>query len=274
MPPFPAAYFDLPSTSTIDFRGVQNVHLRTTGYEKLRYTVVLTQAADGTKFPPLIIFKLKRVPKENFPPGVVITASAGGSMTTQLMLEEYIPKVLKQRPRDLFASGNNSEGVIVWDSHLSHKDAEVIKKCETKTSFKPIVIPGGMTSLLQPLDVSINKPFKSILRDKWRKWIADGEVHLTRTGKRKRASYAMVALWVLEAWEQVQATVIARSFVKCGIYGFYGDKSCLHTPLQQVLAGDGLEPVVDVIDVDDAAEENESQTQGDEEDGGSSQDDM
>ena len=34
--------------------------------------------------------------------------------------------------------------------------------CRTTTDL--VIIPGGMTSLLQPLDVSLNKPFKDGLR--------------------------------------------------------------------------------------------------------------
>ena len=35
-------YLDMPSNKTIDFMGVKTVTMKTTGQEKLRYTVVLT----------------------------------------------------------------------------------------------------------------------------------------------------------------------------------------------------------------------------------------
>ena len=35
-------YFDMPSNKTIDFKGMKIVTMKTTGREKLRYTVVLT----------------------------------------------------------------------------------------------------------------------------------------------------------------------------------------------------------------------------------------
>ena len=34
------------------------------------------------------------------------------------------------------------------------------------------VIPGGLTSVLQPLDVCLNKPFKDKLRSKWIDWMS------------------------------------------------------------------------------------------------------
>ena len=46
-----------------------------------------------------------------------------------------------------------------------------------------VVIPGGMTSVLQPMDVSINNPFKDSLRQQYLTWVADPACELTETGK-------------------------------------------------------------------------------------------
>ena len=67
-------YFDLPSSHCIDFKGVKTVTMKTTGNEKLRYTVVLsagvTKSAEGWKsfrLPLMLIFKnLVKPPKGNF----------------------------------------------------------------------------------------------------------------------------------------------------------------------------------------------------------------
>ena len=34
-------------------------------------------------------------------------------------------------------------------------------------------IPGGCTSLCQPVDIGINKPFKAFLHKAWEKWMID-----------------------------------------------------------------------------------------------------
>ena len=68
--------FDLLSNTTIDELGTRTVSIRITGHERTNFTVVLTCMADGTKLPPLIIFKLKKIPKGNFSSGVIICANS------------------------------------------------------------------------------------------------------------------------------------------------------------------------------------------------------
>lgn len=61
-------WFDLPCSRSYDTRGIKSVTAKTTGKEKLRYTVVLAAMADGSKLPAIVIFKnLKKIPKGKFP---------------------------------------------------------------------------------------------------------------------------------------------------------------------------------------------------------------
>ncbi len=53
------------------------------------------------------------------------------------------------------------------DSFEEHKTELVRRKCNIGNTHLAI-IPGGLTSIVQPLDVCINKPFKERLREKWR----------------------------------------------------------------------------------------------------------
>ena len=64
--------FDVPSNKTVDFKGSKTVTIKTSGYEKSHFITVLACCADGTKLPPLLIFKRKTFPKESIPPDIFI----------------------------------------------------------------------------------------------------------------------------------------------------------------------------------------------------------
>ena len=51
--------FDVPSNKTVDVKAANTIMIKTSGNEKTRYTVVFACCADGTKLPPLLIFKKK-----------------------------------------------------------------------------------------------------------------------------------------------------------------------------------------------------------------------
>ena len=64
--------FDVPSNRTVSKKGEKSVLVKTSGHEKTHYTVVLACCGDGTKLPPMIIFKRKTQTKEKIPAGVVV----------------------------------------------------------------------------------------------------------------------------------------------------------------------------------------------------------
>ena len=70
------------------------------------------------------------------------------------------------------------------------------KMLATKLKMHLAVIPGGLTSQLQPLDVSFNKPFKGLLHEEWANWIEAPIHHVTPAGRVKRPSTSNVCEWV------------------------------------------------------------------------------
>jgi len=110
--------------------------------------------ADGSKLPAVCIFKLKNVPKEEFPHGIHIRVNEKGWMNEHEMLW-WIETVWTSR--NPFA---NPQFMLILDSFHGHTVTSV-KNILVEKNTNIAVISGGCTSKLQPLDNAINKSFKS-----------------------------------------------------------------------------------------------------------------
>ena len=94
----------------------QTVAVRTTGHEKNHFTTVLGCMADGTKLPPMVIFKRKTMPKEKFPVGVIVHVHQKGWMDTDRMLI-WLQKAWGRRPGGGMV---NTKSLLVWDQFRAH----------------------------------------------------------------------------------------------------------------------------------------------------------
>src|SRR6266498_5718168 len=81
--------------------------------------------------------------------------------------------------------------MMVYDSFSRHLE-ESIKKDFSNSGIDLAVIPSGLTSICQPFDVAINKPFKDNLRKKWHLWMANSGAGKTAAGNLRRAKYSDV----------------------------------------------------------------------------------
>jgi hypothetical protein len=73
-----------------------------------------------------------------------------------------------------------------------------------------MIIPSGMISQLQPLDGSVNEPFKHC--DAW----LNKDNHIsTPSSKLKRALGSRIVEWLSKAWEEVPVNIIPKSFLEC-----------------------------------------------------------
>ena len=92
-----------------------------------------------------------------------------------------------------------------------------VKKCVYESNTDLAVIPAGLTSILQPLDVSLNKPFKDKMRDKWSTWMLDGEKTFTKGGLIKAPTLSTLCTLVKESWDAIDEKRVIKAFKKCGI---------------------------------------------------------
>ena len=107
--------------------------------------------------------------------------------------------------------------MLVLDAFSCHKtdDTKVLLRW---TNTDLVIIPGRMTSLLQPLDVSINKPFKDWLRCCWSDRIMSVEKTYTKSGRISKIDLPMICGWIVKVWEEIPSDIIKRAFLKCCIF--------------------------------------------------------
>ena len=106
--------------------------------------------------------------------------------------------------------------LLVLDQFRAHITEATEKRFKEEKTHLAIIL-GGLTSQLQPLDVSINKPFKVVMREERNKWMAAGNHDLTPTGRMKRPAINQVRELVQTSRQSVQDETVVRSFKKCGI---------------------------------------------------------
>ena len=204
-------FLDLVPSRVVDRKGKKTINVRTTASEKNRITATLCCTASGKMLPPFVVFKgktkrgIKKVP---VPHGVVCTTQAKGWMDEERMLE-WIQKVWTP-----YVDGNRALlSLDTFSGHLTDRVKDALDKCGTKM----LVIPGGCTSVLQPLDVSINKPFKAYIRQSWcERMVSEAE---TGVAKITPASKAILMEWIKTAADLVEKkpNTIKKSFEVTGI---------------------------------------------------------
>lgn len=118
----------------------------------------------------------------------------GGSMTSELF-SQYLEAVVKRRgPNAIFTPPT----LLILDQAASHKmDAITATK-----NMKGLFVPAGCTSLVQPLDVAVNKPFKCLMRAQWKTWmeLPAAEHILTKKGHRQRVCIISMTFHSLQAF--------------------------------------------------------------------------
>ena len=128
------------------------------------------------------------MPKQLLPSGVVVHVHPRGWMNVDGM-KLWIRKVWCARPGGLMKRKSR----LVFDLFRAHLVPGVEGKFrEENTGI--CVIPGGLTSQLQPLDVYLNKP--------WTEWLMDKTNHdFTPSGLLKKPSIYFMCVWIKEVWK-------------------------------------------------------------------------
>jgi hypothetical protein len=208
--------FDMVSGRTYDFQGKKEVCIQTTSGIKMRVTLLLAILSNGVILPPLFIFKTKKQISKNlikkYANQALIFSNAKGWISDDILLLWFERVWLNLK---LSAT---QKPILIFDQSRVHTSGTVSKFLKTqKICYE--VISAGTTGYLQPLDMAINKPLKSYIKNKFDRWYSmfgTSEANTTQKGYRRPPSYDNLIRWTIEACEEMNEDMVINSFKTTG----------------------------------------------------------
>jgi hypothetical protein len=115
-------------------------------------------------------------------------------------------------------TSGSSGKILVADVHTAQQTDEV-KHCLVAKKTVLVNMPPACTSRVQPLDVSVNKPFKSYVREQFEKHLDENLERYVEGKFTASERCVLTTKWVGNVWEKLSENkdMIVCSFVKCGI---------------------------------------------------------
>jgi transposase len=174
-------YFSMSSKKTLELIGKKTIHIRTSTNDTKRVTVAVTITADGTVLPSTLVFKGMpggRIEKSEFstyPNGHFYKCQENAWMDEEVMIA-WVKDVLAPY---VATAPDHVVPILILDKYRCHMMSSVVQMIQ-ELGVEVQHIPGGCTSLCQPVDVSFNTPFKDRMRRQWINWMTnEGVVHGT-----------------------------------------------------------------------------------------------
>lgn len=160
-------------------KGATTAYKVVDGCEKESITALFMYAADGTRAPPMIMYKYKEsVPLsvlKNCPVGWGIGNSETGWMTTETFYE-YITNVFYPW---LISQKTEFPIILYLDGHSSHVTIPLVSFCREK-KIEIIALYPNATHVMQPLDIAFFHPFKDLWKKGVIKWKAEENISRLR----------------------------------------------------------------------------------------------
>ena len=204
----------------------KTIHIHTLTDNTKPVTMAVTICADGTLLPSVLVFKgqpndrfmKKEFPSGIYPPNHFYHCQLAVWMDKTVMIV-WVKPVLKPY---VAMAPDHIVPIVILDMYQCHMMALVVQIIQ-ELGAEVQHIPGGCTSLCQPINAGFNKPFKDCMQWQWINWmLAEDIVHGT-TSPLLRAD---VANWVNAAMAEMKAEgrIIRNIWRRHGYEWFVGDK--------------------------------------------------
>eukprot|EP00117_Sycon_ciliatum_P041057 scpid90355/ scgid30092/ Pogo transposable element with KRAB domain len=200
--------------------------------DKREMTALLGVSAAGQVLPPQLIYAGKTTrchPSGNVPPGWNVTHS-DNHWSNEVTMLEFIDRVLVPffaSERERLDLADTQCGLLIWDVFAAHRCAAVLKRL-SDNNIKVLFIPAGCTGMLQPLDLTVNEPFKRHLKNQFGDWYAKQVAEDMGNGadatnvKLDLRTFIVKPLhfqWLVAtlSWLKEQKATVMRGFAEAGI---------------------------------------------------------
>ena len=213
-----ALSYNIPPNKTVHHIGQKTIVIRTLKQEKARISLILSINAAGEKLKPYIIFKGAKSGKiyhDLINNGLVkkklceISCNANAWATKEIILN-WINKIYVEK----FKNINLQNTLLILDSAAMHISLDIIRYL-VSLKINYVFIPKGLTSILQPLDVSVNRPFKDALRHCY-----ENALSIFNQKKMPKIKREVLMKWIIDSWYNntiIKSDVIVKSFLVTGI---------------------------------------------------------
>ena len=217
--PIPFEYLD---GYTYEIKGSKTVsgHTDRSGWNKRQATLILYIFADGIqRIKPKLIFHgvsgpTNRILKQEshlYSPDVTVefnsTAYNNEGLFKQWIEEELAPIT------------NQKDTMLVMDVASFHKTPEILDHLKS-INILPTLIPPGCTSILQPLDTAVNKPFKQWLQeatDQYIEAIEANQPNFKWTTSNKCIMTTFIVTTAAKHFQEEKKELVQRAFIQCKI---------------------------------------------------------
>ncbi len=210
-------YFAPSIPRVLSPKGAKTVTVETPkcGYNRL--TLILAVASDGSKLPPLLVFKgeygkkLHKMLQKNL---IIMSKRVYACCDKKAWNSSTIMNFWLDNVWNSF-SRNMKANALIMDDYSVHKTSAVKSKLNGLRTL-PCYIPGGLTSFLQPLDVGVNHIVKQEYRSKFSSMMVEHEEEISPKNKAD-----MLIKWIDEIWSgpdsKITAEKIKNCFAKAGL---------------------------------------------------------
>ena len=200
--------------------------------DKRQITATFAISMSG-EFLPIQVFyegKTKRcLLKYTFPASFDATFSENHWSNTEKSLSFFNKIVFPHFKNVRKAKGYPDEqmSLIIMDTFKGQDNDEVAKLCR-KNNCALIIVPHNLTNKFQPLDITVNKPAKSFIKDKYNMWYTEQVAKQLNEGKAPADVEVSLNLseikplhakWIYEMYEYLRgrSDLVLNGFESAGI---------------------------------------------------------